>query len=266
MSFKRFSQTAAILLAFCAAIKAGPVVNTFDTTNNYNFQLGNGGGGIQAELNSAPVETFCVDFDNEIYLNQDYTANLTTLTQGSSLTDTRFGSVTNWTTIGNQGVLTMAGEINTATDLGRYQMAAYLISEYNMSDGANTPFSVGGNATSDNGIQQAIWDILDPKGETFPSIASSAYADSALESAASWYYSTDGNTGSTARNTFLANFRIVSDTSLTGVCAGALVGCGFQEQITVVPEPRYLALMLVGLLILGSALYRRFTRTSRTNA
>jgi hypothetical protein len=266
MGFKQFSQTAVIFLAFCVAVQAGPVTYTLDTTG-YNFQLDGGGGGAQATLNGTQnIEIYCVDYANFIYVPwSGYEADITTLTSGSNLSDTRFGSVSSWTTITNQNSLTMASEINTATDLGRYQMAAYLVSQYNMADGTSKAFNVGGNSTTNDGIQQAIWDILDPAGESFGQIGTLAGTDSALEAAASWYSSTGGNTGSAARDSFLANFRIVSDATM-GSCGNALVGCGFQEQITVVPEPRHLALMLVGLLILGSAVYRRFARESRSNA
>jgi hypothetical protein len=265
MGFKQFSQAAVVLFAFGVAVKAGPVVYTLDTTG-YNFQLDGGGGGAQATLNGQNLEIYCDDYANFIYVPYSgYQADITTLTSGSNLSDTRFGSVTNWTTLSNQNSLTLASTINSATDLGRYQMAAYLVSQYNTADGTITPFNVAGNSTSNDGIQQAIWDILDPKGENFGQIGSLASTDSALEAAASWYSSTGGNTGSAARDAFLANFRIVSDATM-GSCGNALAGCGFQEQITVVPEPRHLALMLVGLLILGSALYRRFAGTARSNA
>ncbi len=264
MGFKQFGQIAVVLFAFGVAVQAGPVVYTLDTTG-YNFQLDGGGGGAQATLDGQNLEIYCNDFANYIYVPESgYQAYVSTLTSSSNLSDTRFGSVSNWTTLTNQNSLTMASVINTATDLGRYQMAAYLVSQYNMADGTSKSFTLGGNSTTNDGVQQAIWDILDPKGENFGQIGTLAGTDSALQAAASWYSSTGGN-GSTSRDTFLANFRIISDATM-GSCGNALVGCGFQEQITVVPEPRHLALMLVGLLILGSALYRRFAGTNRSNA
>lgn len=265
MTLGRLSLITAVLLAFCVAASAGPVANVLDT-ESYNFQLAGGGGGATAQLNgSQNIELFCVDFANQIYVPMDYSAYLTTLTSGSNLNDTRFGSVTNWTTVNISGDSTDSSTINGATDLGRYQMAAYLISQYNLGDGATKPFSLDGSSTSNNGIQQAIWDILDPKGESFKPIASSSYSNTALEAAAQWYSATGGNSGSTARNNFLANFRIVSDATMGG-CGFALSGCGFQEQITVVPEPRHLAVMLIGLLLVGSVAFRRLQAARRSDA
>ncbi len=253
MRFKRFGQTAVILFALCAAIQAGPVVNTLDTTG-YNFKLNGGGGGASATLNNTQsIEIFCVDFANDIYVPQDnYSAYVTGLTStNSDMGVTRFGDVTNWTPISN--TVTDASVINTATDLGRYQMAAYLVSTYNIA---------GGNSPANNGIQQAIWDILDPKGGGFAPFGGST-TDTELTAAASWYSSTT----TAARDLYLANYRIVSDTTMK-YCSGSsgLLCGGFQEQITVVPEPRHLAMLLTGLLLLGSAVYRRLVRASRSNA
>ena len=109
-------------------------------------------------------------------------------------------------------------------------------------------------------------DILDPYGETFGNIGTTSYTNNALEAAAKWYTSMGGNSGSSTLNTFLANFRIVSDATM-GSCTGSkLVNCGFQEQITVVPEPRHLALMLMGLLLVGCAVFRRVQAAQRSNA
>jgi hypothetical protein len=266
MSFKRFYQTTAFLFAFCVAMNAGPVVNTLDTTA-YNFQLDGGGGGAQAVLNkTSTIEVFCVDYSNPIYVpQQGYQAVLSTLTTGSDLSDTRFGSVTSWTSLASGYALTSsaASFLNSDTAaLDRYQMAAFLVSEYNMSDGPGTLFKLNGSNTNNDGIQQAIWDLMDPKNQTYGNIAYAQYTDTALFSAESWFTSTTAS----QRSSFLANYRIVSDVTMKP-CAGngGMLCGGFQEQITVVPEPRHLALLLMGLLLIGSAVYRKFS-ASRSNA
>lgn len=266
MTLGRFSLMATVLLSFCAAASAGPVTQILDT-NSYNFALSDGGGGAQATINKGlSVEIFCVDFANDIYVPvQGYTAYLTPITQaGLNTGDTRFGLVGSgdFSQISLGGDTTDAGTINTASNLGRYQMAAFLVSQYNLSN--NTAQIQQQN----NGIQQAIWDILDPG--TFP-LFTTATTTSEIEAAAQWYTSMGGNAGSTTLTNFLANYRIVSSSVMTpctsgpGAGTGLLCG-GFQEQITAVPEPRYLALMLVGLLLVGSVVVRKFRTAQRAGA
>ena len=253
---RRFGLFTSSLLWFCAIATAGPVAHVLDTTN-YNFQLDNGGGGAQAKLDkSQNLEIFCVDYANDIYVPASgYSAYLTTITSTSDLSFTRFGDVTSWSTIAAGGALTSAEAtlINNVSGngsaLGRYQMAAYLVSTYNLG---------GGNSPTNNGIQQAIWDLLDPK--TF-SLFNTAAADSALASAITWY----NNNSATARDSLMANFRIVSDVTMTPCRTSSLLCGGFQEQITVVPEPRHIALMLMGLLVVGSTVFRKL-RTARSDA
>ncbi len=251
MFLGRFGLAAVVVLTCCAAVFAGPV--NLDT-NSYNFQLNNGGGGVSATINQTQnIEIFCVDYANDIYVpQQGYSAYLTPITTGSDLSNTRFGGVSssNWTQMNTLFIdPTDAGIINSAGALARYQMAAYLVSQYNLP---------GGNSASNNGIQQAIWDILDPK--SFSAVYNTA-TDNAIVSAAQWYNGIKGNT--TALNNFLSNYRIVSDATMYS-CGTGLAKCGgFQEQITVVPEPRYVALMLVGLLLAGSVTVRKLQAARR---
>ena len=258
MTLGRFSLITTVLLSFVAAAFAGPTQHILDTTS-YNFQLNGGGGGAQAVLDkSQPIEIFCVDFANDIYVPaQNYSAYLTTLTGGSDLSYTRFGNVaaSDWTQMNTSFVdTTDATTINTASNLGRYQMAAYLVSQYNLP---------GGNSAGNNGIQQAIWDILDPK--TFTAVYNTS-TDSAIEQAAQWYSNMGGNNGSVTLNSFLANYRIVSSATMTSCGAGLALCGGFQEQMTVVPEPRHIALLLMGLLLAGSAVFRKLQAARRSDA
>ena len=102
-------------------------------------------------------------------------------------------------------------------------MAAYLVSLYNVSQGNNT---------ANNQIQEAIWTIMDPAAEGPVIDPSGVNPDSYLEQAVSWYNSMSGN--QTALNSFLSQFEIVSDPSMTGLGNGVGVG-GFQEQIVMTP-------------------------------
>jgi len=256
MTLGRFSLITTVLLSVCGV--AGAATVTLDT-NSYNFALNNGGGGAAATINKAEnVEIFCVDFANDIYVPvQGYSAYLTTLTSGSDLSDTRFGEVAsgNWTLMSTPSIdTTDANTVNGSSDLGRYQMAAYLVSTYNLA---------AGNTATNNGIQQAIWDILDPK--SYAAVYNTA-TDNAIEAAAQWYTSMGGNAGSTALNNFLANYRIVSSATMTSCGTGLPLCGGFQEQITVVPEPRHLALMLMGFMLIGLAVFRKVRAAQGSNA
>lgn len=212
-------------------------------TVTYNFQLAGGGGGVSSVLGgSLAIETFCIDFANDIFVPGTYSANVTPLVSGSDLSLTRFGLNSSWQTvnISDGDPITDAADaaiINAAGNLDRYQMAAYLISQYHQGDGA-TDYN--------NGIQSAIWDILDPA--SYPASPTSGDRDGALELAAEWY----SGTSSGARDAYLANYRILSDYTMTNCNGTGLPLCyGFQEQLAgglAVPEPRGLAWILLGLL------------------
>lgn len=233
--------SAALFLVFNLPLKANPVV--FDT-QTYNFELDGGGGGESALLGSLNVETFCVDFNNVIWVPGDYSAYLSTLTNGSDLSHTRFGSNTSWETItlsdGDPNDATDSATINNAGALGRYQMAAFLITQYQTGQGNNA---------YNNGIQAAIWDILDPS--TYGTAPNFAKPDEALELAAEWYANPDSN------KSFLSDFVIVSDPSMTWNGTGNPLNCGFQEQLAELPEPREMAWVLAALLMLGAFGVRR---------
>src|SRR5271169_6048602 len=88
------------LLCITLGASANPVPLILSPTS-YNFQLSGGGGGASATLNGAPVEIYCDNFYNDIWVDWDYSANVTTLGTGANLSETRFGGVadTGWTTI-----------------------------------------------------------------------------------------------------------------------------------------------------------------------
>jgi len=251
---------ALLLTALGASAGSVPLVVT---PSSYNFQLAGGGGGASATLNGTPVEIFCDNFADEIYLPSSNSADVTTLGTGVNLGETRFGGVsdTAWTTItlndGNavdsadnkffndpNGSTPEAG----STPLVRYDMAAYLVSLYSQPQGAST---------SNNEIQEAIWTLMDPKAEGSVPDPSGVNPDSYLEQAAAWYNSMSGNP--TALNSFLSQFEIVSDANMS-FRDGLGVG-GFQEQIvmnlTPTPEPRQAIWLLLALMVGGLYVARR---------
>jgi hypothetical protein len=189
------------------AAEANPI--QFDT-HSYNFALDGGGGGESGVLNSdLGVETFCDNFNNEINIGQDYSANVSTFTTGSDLGYTRFGSNSSWSTLsisdGDPNDATDAAILNGAGALARYQMPAFLVSQYQTNQRSNA---------YNNGIQVAIWDIFDPSSSlTAPNHAN---ADKALEQAAEWYSNPNSN------KSFLSDFRIVSESTVSWTGAGDL--------------------------------------------
>ncbi len=246
-----------LLTFFFLTISASANPHRLDTIS-YNFALADGGGGSSAILDlSMNIEIFCVDFANTIFVPHSmYSANLSTITSGSNLSLTRFGGNASWktVTIADDGVDGQSNDaadsaiINAAGALARYQMAAYLVSKYNIG---------GGNNAFNNGIQTAIWKILNPSSYALAPVT--ADSSEALESAAEWFNSTS----TLDRDAYLANYRIVSDSTMTSCNGPGMPLClGFQEQITVVPEPRNVAWLLMGLLGVCAVAFRRFRTTA----
>lgn len=250
------------LLSFTVGATASTVptgdVSAFDV-GAYVFQLAGGGGGAQATLNGVPVNIYCDDFDNSLALGTDTSAYVTALSTTANLSDTRFGNMPaayfNVPTLSTNNKTTSTDTadesfLQTANALTRYELAAYLVSDYN---------PTGGNSTQNNEIQEAIWQLLDPTVEGAPfnpdSFSASGYTPE-IEQAIAWYQGIDSNTA--ALNAFLSQFDIVSPTNMTFDYAAGVGGLGlggFQEQIvyapTPTPEPRnmvgFLAVLLVGI-------------------
>ncbi len=241
---------ALFILSFGASAGTVPL-----DTKNYIFPLAGGGGGASATLNGVSVEIFCDDFSNEINLNSDYTANVTTLGTGVNLDDTRFGNLSSnsWTSISGLGNTddSFFNTGNGSAALARYEMVAYLVSLYNPSLGNNT---------SNNQIQEAIWTIMDPQAEGAVINPSGVNDANYLEQAVTWYTSMSSNP--VALNAFLSNFEIVSPSNMT-FSHGLGIG-GFQEQIVMVtPEPRGGVWILLSLLVGGFLVVRRNRTASR---
>ncbi len=227
---------------------------------SYNFALAGGGGGASATLNGVPVQIFCDDFANEIYLPSSNTANVTTLGTSVDLSQTRFGGVSSngWTTItltdGNSADAQDDTFFNTGSgsgSLARYEMVAYLVSLYNP--------GLGGN-TANNQIQEAIWTIMDPTAEGPAIDPSGVNPDGYLEQAAMWYGSMNTVGNQNVLNSFLSQFEIVSAANMT-FSNGLGIG-GFQEQIVMTPEPRGGVWVLLVLMVGGFLMARRMSATN----
>ncbi len=81
-------------------------------------------------INGVPVTLYCVDFRNSVHIGQTWTANLSTLTNGSNLSNTRYGGLTN--------------------ALALYQQAAWLTTQF-------------ASHTNDYvNLQYALWNLFTP--------------------------------------------------------------------------------------------------------
>jgi hypothetical protein len=261
-----FGAGSALFFLITVSASAGPVPLILST---YNFQLAGGGGGASATLNGVPVEIFCDNFYNEIYVPSTNSADVTTLGTSANFSETRFGGVasTAWTTITlNDGNTSLDNTDDAffnnpngstpeagSTALARYEMVAYLVSLYNVSQGATT---------ANNQIQEAIWTLMDPSAQGAVIDPSGVNPDSYLEQAAGWYTTNSGN--QSAMNSFLSGFEVISDPSMT--FSNGLGQGGFQEQIVMAtPEPRGTVWMVL-CIVLGGFVIARRTRLANAPA
>ncbi len=97
------------ILVMATTVHANSVTMQFTGVNGAH------GGGYYVSpyygtMDGSPVTLFCVDIANHVTWNQVWQANLTTITNGSNLSNTRYGSLSN--------------------GLAHYQQAAWLISQF----------------------------------------------------------------------------------------------------------------------------------------
>jgi hypothetical protein len=260
----------ALFAAVCAA--AYPSSGSMDVTGPSDFvgtytltghnqptETGYGGGfegNITANNQNYIQMLYCVDFSNDVTIpDWNIGVNLTPIAAGTQFQDdTRFGDVTSWRPVQDylpasdpslsSSVITT---INNATALERYQMAAYLVSNYAFFNNAlPTSTEVYSDAT-DRGIQSAIWAILDPTSDLYvppTSLSDSGDINYWLSKAAQWLPTAN----TTAGEQLLSRFVIVSDAKIAGSLNPTQVG--IQEFITPVapvPEPGFYGVVGIGL-------------------
>ncbi len=146
---------AALLTMLATAAKADPVQLIVHTGEPQVNVGGLGGGRFRASLDGVPVYVYCVDFAHAFQYGQSYWVDVTPLT-GNLAAETRYGGVPSdgWQ-YGN----------HQYTALQRYMMAAWLVAQY-------APYfadwSSSANRYQAQGIQSAIWTLLDPAGTPNP--------------------------------------------------------------------------------------------------
>jgi hypothetical protein len=201
---------------------------------------------------------YCDDFSNPEFIGSQSSVNVSSLAGNSpNLSDTRFGNVTSWrdvTTVDPTLGASQASTINNATALERYQMVAYLTTQYSFFHVVpltNTVFS----DPNSRGIQAAIWAILNPTGANYdaPAGAQDGNIDHYLTSAANWLNS------SSSDRSFLSDFMIVTDASIAQLSGDARLNAGLQELVIATPEPTFYFALAFGLGLLFAGRRRKRT-------
>jgi hypothetical protein len=196
------------------------------------FQGMKGGSVVNGNLTGGQVITLmCIDFQNDTFIPSTvYSANFSSITDGSDISLTRFGGATDpvgWTF--NISTFNYTGGSVSPDALGRYQMVAYLTSLYN-SPGADN-----------DAIQSAIWQIMEsnpPSTGVFIVPGSSTF----LSTAAEWL----ATTSASAKNALLSQFRVV--TNLPPLSVSGAYPNQIQEFLTTVtPEPAFFGVLLFGM-------------------
>jgi hypothetical protein len=278
-----WGKCAATLLLIAGLAWSGPGSNDLTVTgpsdfvgaytisgNNQPTVTGYGGafqGTIATSLPSQTYATmlFCDDFSNDVSIPSEIVpVDITSIAAGVDfLNQTRFGAVTSWRPIqdslptGDTVSQSVQNTINSATSLQRYEMAAYLISNYSF---FNTGLPATNNYYSDptnTGIQTAIWDILNPSSDLYlppQDAGQDGNVTTWLTNAADWLPSAN----LPANQAFLNGFRVVSDMQISQASGGQQTQVGIQEFLTfeggtpqaqVVPEPGVYGLLS---LVLGA--------------
>jgi hypothetical protein len=152
LSLARFLAICAIAIGLSTTASAASVQMTFDGVNGAQA-FGVYVSPYFGTMDGTPVVLYCVDFSNEVQMGQQWDANLTPITPGADLGDTRFGA--------QPGAL------------GLYEQAAWLALQL-----ASQPTSQYGD------IQATIWQLFNAAA---PNPSSSYW----LQQAESNYASTD---------------------------------------------------------------------------
>jgi hypothetical protein len=240
-----------------ACLGIGFASTTFDVYQ-YNYTADGDGGGFVAYLNgnmSDPLEVYCVDYLNGVEPGPPgtiYPVNIDTPDLGATddgLGDTRYGTTTafSWNSLSGSTIKSSGSEFGNAYD--RYVMAGWLSTQYS---------SYASGSTDADGIQSAIWTLLDVNGATFTA-SSDGDVTYWLQQAVNFMSNTS------VFNNFASDVRVYtstdvsSDDNLNFGTTGNRYQTGYQEMIGVMstPEPAALALVGCGLVLIGALKRRR---------
>jgi len=214
-------------------------------------QLGVGGGEFSGTVNGDTTLFWCVDDQEEFSFGDSGFGNVTLLSNVAAQSNSvKYGNVTNsgspaWTN--TTDAFDSVALPNTATS--RFEMAAYLVSQYNGFVGSESGAIVA-DTPQDLAIQEAIWSLTNNSslGGGFSTISGN---DSDNTTDQYWIHQALLNYASV--NT--GDWAIVSwTTDSNGNLSASNVKQTFLVQVAATPEPRMvgmLALAMAGLLFLG---------------
>jgi hypothetical protein len=239
------------------------------------------GGAFQGTIaTNIPSQTyatmlFCDDFSNDVSIPSEMVqVDIISFDAGVDfLNQTRFGAVS-WQPVqdslptGETVSQSVQNTINNANSLQRYEMAAYLMSNYSFFDsglpGSDNYYSDPNNT----GIQSAIWDVLNPSSDLYLPPADSGQDGNLtawLTNAANWL-----PTANSAQNqALLSQFRVVTDVAIAQASGGQKTQVGIQEflmtqpgaaQAQVVPEPGIYGVLSLALGAMFWAIWRERQR------
>jgi hypothetical protein len=237
---------------------SGPSVETV-----YGYGGGFGASITNNTTNQTSIATmFCDDFANDVALGNSYAVNVTPIPLTGTLANTRFGgfSPSGFTPVEDNlpvgspaldpGV---AAAIDNATALQRYQMAAFLISNYSFFNTLPAQSTAYWSDPQNLGIQSAIWAILDPTSSTYlaPSNPNSNPVNNSGD-IVSWLNKAAAF-APTAQ--FLKSFAVVTDVNVNTLTGQD----GIQEFLAAepVPEPSFYVVLAAGLALVFWAARRK---------
>ena len=192
-------------------------------------------GPYQGTINGVSTPIICDDFFDDSYLNEAWTATVSTF---SNLSQTKFGK-------GNTG----SQDGVTQTVATQYEEAAWLAQQL-----VNAPTSCGVGANCAGDIQFAMWEVFDSTGSNTPfSLLSGADFTNA-----SWWL-----TQAQKQSFYAGEFSNV--TIYTPVSCSAVCGTTLPQEFMVVntPEPSEIALLGVDLSGASALLFLLYRRRAR---
>jgi hypothetical protein len=202
-------QFALVVAATAVRLSAGSVNVDFTGVSWATDSYGNLIAPYYATVNGVAETVYCDDYANDVYIGQQYTANVTNMGSGN-LSLTRYGglSYTLQTATGSQ----------TYTALQVYEMVAFLTTE------------IGSNTTTNGLVQDTIWNLFNPNsgntGITPPKLSSNY-----------WLYLAESDYTMINPN----NFNIITNT-------GTLALTGQIQELIFAPEPTSMLMMGFGLI------------------
>ncbi len=218
----RFLAICAAALCLATNLFAAPVQMVFDNVNGAEM-FGVYVGPYSGTMDGAPVTLFCVDDSNEVQFGEQWDANLTPITSGSDLSDTRWG-----------------GEPDASA---LYQEAAWLSLQY-----TSQPVAEYGD------IQATIWQLF---SSTAPTPSSSYWLEQAQSNYASVNYGdfvVITNTGPVERTGQVQEF-------IAQLPSNERLEFSDPTQANVAPEPGTQG--MIGLVLVGAGWLCRRRRTKQ---